>query len=158
MKQIVSVVNDRAILYFVTDEHGDDVRQIAQIVNPGLEVNDIVSLGVNLSDVLRLNGVIPTVASEPIAVPSAPVRRAGGTAPRSWGLTMPMVLADVVDHPGSTSHEIAERLLDEVSHGSLQAVNNVLFRLRAKGSVRYGERQGVRRGGKRGVLRTVTAS
>ena len=52
MRQLVSVVTDESIAYLVHD--GDHTVQIAQVMNVGLGVADVITLGVNLGDVLRL--------------------------------------------------------------------------------------------------------
>ena len=76
MRQLVSVVNDDGIGYFVSD--GDGATQIAHVINPGLDVQDVIRLGVNLSDALRmttlhLNGhtAHAVEAQEPPALPAA---------------------------------------------------------------------------------------
>lgn len=54
MRQLVSVVTDEAISYLIDD--GEGTTQIAKVINTGLEVADVVRLGVNLGEALRLNG------------------------------------------------------------------------------------------------------
>lgn len=61
MRQLVSVVTDDAVLYFVDD--GEATTQIAQIIHTGLDVSDVVRLGTNLCDALQLNGVQTAVAT-----------------------------------------------------------------------------------------------
>ena len=52
MRQLVSVVTDESIAYLVHD--GEHTTQIAQVMNVGLDVQGVITLGVNLGDVLRL--------------------------------------------------------------------------------------------------------
>lgn len=83
MRQLVSVIDGRSLAYFVSD--GDGAEQIAQIVRPEhFGVDDVVRLGVNLSDALALNGIATstktiaaTVKAATPALPPAPAAPGG---------------------------------------------------------------------------------
>lgn len=58
MKQLVSVVTETSVLYLTHDSDSDsaEATQIAQVINPGLGIADVVRLGVTLGQALQLNG------------------------------------------------------------------------------------------------------
>lgn len=55
MRQLISVVTEASVLYLI-DEGDGDTTQIAQVINRGLGIADVVRLGVQLESVLALNG------------------------------------------------------------------------------------------------------
>ena len=170
MRQLVSVVTDEHVSYFVHDDGDDEAQQIAQVINPGFDVAEIVELGASLTTVLHLNGKrpkkaaaltepAPAVAVTPeLTARGTPRRRKASPRRRDWGTTTPGVLADVRAHPDSTTFEIATRLLDDTTQAAQQAINNALHRLRDSGHVIYGERPGVSQHGHQRALRTVRAT
>lgn len=136
MRQLVSVVTEQTVSYYLAAEDSEHVHQVAQIVNTGLEVGDVIDLGANLLTALRLNGkgakalIAPTARtlSQPIPVqpaltPAEPPAKSGqksgqksasgksGQPRMSWGLRKDAVLADVRAHPDTTYREIAKRLI-----------------------------------------------
>lgn len=147
MRQLVSVVTETSVAYYLTEGDSDEVQQVAQVLNTGLAVPDVVELGANLLDALRLNGhrkagvaaTAPTPALPP-APPRqtpAPARKVGrprGPAKRPmrrWGFTKANVLADLRAHPGSTYAEAAERISgspDAAAKGSYGATLSALER------------------------------
>lgn len=62
MRQIVAFVEGETLRYFVSDDGGQEIRQIAEMVNPGLDVRDVLQLGDMLSHALHLNGDAPAPA------------------------------------------------------------------------------------------------
>ncbi len=56
MRQLVSVVTEQTVSYFLAEDGSDQVHQVAQVMNTGLEVGDVIDLGANLLDALKLNG------------------------------------------------------------------------------------------------------
>lgn len=180
MRQLVSVVTDQSVAYFLADETGEHLQQIAQVMNPGLQVPAVVSLGANLTDALGLNGranghrpskAIPAPEApteEPPPRPRAPHgltksgkprKRAAPTQPRrNWNLSMDDVLADLIEHPESTRAESALRLTGDSDHAAQQVVGNHLLRLYQAGEVRRGERDGTTTHGARRTLTTYSAN
>lgn len=127
MRQLVSVVTPESVSYFLAEEGTDTpVQQVAQVLNTGLAVADVIDLGSNLLGALRLNGhksrpraVAPPTqpALEPAPPEPAPVKRTGrpkgipGKRPmQRWGFTGERVLADLRAHPGTTYVDAVDRL------------------------------------------------
>lgn len=188
MRQLVSIVTDNSVAYYLDPGDGEGVSQVAQIINPGLGVNDVIDFGSVVTQVLSLNGngrrrargdrsvgpprqpeLEPETRAQPEPEPEpartkkgTPRKRAAAQTRRDWGLRMDDVLAYVMDHPGAITHEIAADLLGTTEHGALQTINNHLHRLRQAGEVRYGERAvdpgQIKGRGNRRALRTVTAT
>ena len=50
---IVAVIDENLIRYFTSGD--GDAQQIAQLINPGLDVADVIRLGLNLFDALLSN-------------------------------------------------------------------------------------------------------
>ena len=64
MRQLVAIAEGDSLRFF-TSERGK-VTQIAQILNPGFEVRDIIGLGDVLTEALGLNGQSPAPAPAPV--------------------------------------------------------------------------------------------
>ena len=118
MRQLVSVVTDEHVVYVLHD--GDAAVQVAQVVNPGLSVPDVIELGASLAEALRLNGkprrvqraeLPPAPPAEKPTKPKASKRSQAQRTRVSWGLTREQVLDDIRAHPDTTTVEIAVRLL-----------------------------------------------
>jgi hypothetical protein len=145
MRQLVSVVTGESVSYFVSDDD-DTVTQVAQVINPGFGVGEVVELGSSLVDVLRLNGKrkrvseLPTPAREiepaPKPVEPAPKRARRNIMP-SRGEVAERKTATVEyvrAHPDCDSNAIAD-LLDVPPH----VAASVLARLVAAGELRRSE-------------------
>jgi hypothetical protein len=120
MRQLVSVVTDDSVRYFVQD--GDNVQQIAQLLNPGLDVPAVIELGDVLTSALRLNGnrspksgrELPAAPEPAVRVEAAPSKRTKRVETRTrWGVSGFDVLDDVRAHPGTTVAEIVGRIYPE---------------------------------------------
>ena len=135
MRQLVSVVTDQTVSYFLQDEDPEaPVLQVAQVLNMGLDVPEVLDLGANLVQSLKLNGrgararaqiAAPAPRAmkpatqpelEPVK-PEPPARNRGGRPKgpakrpmRRWGFTREAVLADLRAHPGTTYVEAALRI------------------------------------------------
>lgn len=128
MRQLVSVIADGSVRYFVHD--GDRVRQIAEIVDPGADVTTVIEIGVSLAALYESrNGDKPKPKPAPAAA-SPPARPAGKRPMRRWGASQDAVLADLRAHPGSSVAEIATRVTGSDEHGARQTVNATLGVLR----------------------------
>lgn len=157
MRQLVSVVSDTHVAYFVQD--GDDVRQIAHVVNPGFAVPEVIELGVQLQGALRINGTTIKRSPSPTALPAAqstqttqvpapPERAAEASAQRAqtrtrqqqgqrgrveWGLSQAKVLDDLRAHPGTTRTDIAERLTGSRASKAVGSVTTHVAALKIAG-------------------------
>jgi hypothetical protein len=99
MRQLVHVVTDSGIGVYLAD--GDEpVTQLAQMINPGLDVDEVVRLGLTLGDVLvaapapppRKPKAIKAAAAKPTNGHKSLGRpRRDGTANASWGFTQAAV-------------------------------------------------------------------
>ena len=80
MRQLVSIITDTSLSYFVHETDDDTTTQIAQLITPEpLDVPAVITLGVNLIDALKLNGKRTTRAAiAPPVVESTPERRENG--------------------------------------------------------------------------------
>jgi len=109
VRQRVAIAEGDSLRFF-TSERGK-VTQIAQILNPGFEVRDIIGLGDVLTEALGLNGQSPAPAPAPVkrqaeAPKQLPPKRRV-TRPRP--LDIEHVVAWLRDgHEGSTLREIAK--------------------------------------------------
>ena len=142
MKQLVSVVTDDAVAYFVHD--GDEALQIARLINPGLDVAAVLELGTSLAHVLRVDGRRPLsrrpVEAPAIAPPATPdveakrARRAEAQRTHTqWGISRNAVLDDLRHHPGATYSEIAHRLTKSRDPKAVQTVSATVHDLRRHG-------------------------
>lgn len=133
MRQLVSVVTEETVSYYLADDGGDDeVVKVAQVLNDGLGVPEVIDLGANLVAALRLNGhrrkSVTAPAAKPLPEPAKPAKPAQAKPaqakrPRvSWGLTGDRVLADIRAHPGTTFAEIAQRLTGSDDRRAVQSV------------------------------------
>ena len=114
MKQLVSVVDEAAIRYYVHD--GEDTKQIATIANPGLEIDAVLELGVGLGKLFELNGyakpepvaevVPPKVKAVAKKSAPAPVKRAY----TRWTLTIEQIADYVKLHPGLLVVDVANQI------------------------------------------------
>lgn len=148
MKQLVAFVEGDTLRYFMSE--GDKVTQVAQVVNPGFNVRDVVQLGNMLAEALWLNGDRPATdsATETAAErkrrlnrenyhrnktkpqSAAPARRGrppgGGLSPR---VTFEQMLEYIREHPGVRPSELGAALMpDEDSKVRNRTIGN---RLRA---------------------------
>jgi hypothetical protein len=138
MRQLVHVVTESGIGVYVAEADGSPISQLAQLVNPGLDVDEIVRIGLTLGDVLA---PVPVAAPPPKRVKAikaaAPKTnghsqglgrpRADGTPNMRWGFTQaavydalrargPMGVADMVQAFG----------YDPSEKRAMQAMNTAL--------------------------------
>jgi hypothetical protein len=131
MRQLVSVVTDEHVRYFVTDE-GEEIEQIAQLVNRGLDVEAVVQLGTSLSDVLRLNGHKRKAVKPAAVVPELPPAPAPRRRVRSYhDLTRGEVIDYITAHPGCRAREMADVLLPGIGKLGRHTVSNRLIAILA---------------------------
>lgn len=139
MRQLVSVVTEQTVHYFLAEEGSDEVQQVASVLNTGLQVPDVIDLGSNLLEALHLNGhskgrkAVAAPAPTPALPPArpAPVKAAArkpGRPPgpqkrpmRRWGFGQDTVLADLRAHPGTTYREACLRIAGSEEAGALTA-------------------------------------
>lgn len=158
MRQLVSVVTDSTVSYYLAEEDSDEVTQVAQVYNPGLAVPEVIDLGANLLEALRLNGhksrpravkAAPTPALPPAPAPEpvkAAAKRVQSRQPRvSWGLDSQAVLQDLRLHPGTTYPEITHRLIRTDDARAIQSVTAHIHALRRRGHKIQVDYEGVRR-------------
>lgn len=162
VRQIVAVVQPDTVSWYVT-EGDDEAHQLAQVVNNGLSVRDVIGLGAMFVEALGVGGKTRKVTSPPRAIGPAPgeqqttAKPKGKTAsgkrrqrsadklPRkTWGLSAAQVLDHLREYPDSTTGEIVTRLLpDDVRDPrASKIVNNYLWRLQQEGQVEYGQKPG----------------
>jgi hypothetical protein len=172
VRQLVSVVTDDAVRYFVQD--GEHVQQIAQLLNPGLDVPAVIELGDVLTSALRLNGSkstkrgreLPAAPEPAVRVEAAPRRQmtrpGGDTVPvdsggrHKWGVTALQIAADVRAHPGTTVREITERLYTETTPASVGACSAHVSLLTGRGAVRVEQRESETAVGRRTIRRVYS--
>lgn len=161
MRQLVSVVTDEAVRYFVQD--GDDVQQIAQTINPGFDVPAVIELGSTLSSALRLDS--PPKRSKPERTEIAPARsapavaqpRASGALPKrstrkgyptaaSIAERRARVVAHLLDNPNRTVRQISSALYGTQRADMLSSTGYDLTVLTKRGKI-------VRHDGDDGLLR-----
>ena len=70
VRQLISVVTESSVLFLTHDGEGEAV-QIAQVVNSGMGVADVIALGVTLEQALHLNGRAVTRREPCAALPPA---------------------------------------------------------------------------------------
>lgn len=137
MRQLVTVVRDGHLLLFTHD--GDDVQQVAQLVDPGLDVRDVVGLGVTLGALYEPK---PTSSPKPArTLPAASGDEGGTTAsskpkraqPIASGIDTAELLAWIGAHPLSTSAQIAAGL--GLTQHARKALDMRLWKLRTEGKV-----------------------
>lgn len=157
MRQLVSVLTDTGVSYFTADENGD-AQQVAQLINPGFAVPDVVELGLQLTDVLRLNGhsttgrqvkALPgrtTTAKASLEAPAAkrrkaaaapvkaaPVKAAGKPrrAYQTRGTSLTTTREYLRTHPQARVAEIARALIgtdDKSTRAAISAQLGVLWK------------------------------
>lgn len=114
----MAFVEGETLRYFVSED-GDQVTQVAQMVNPGLDVRDVLQLGNVLAHALRLNGDKPK--RQPRAAPPElpPERPRRGRPPAGVGLLYNVTVEDIIGyvrkHPGSRPSEIAAALMPRLA-------------------------------------------
>lgn len=110
MRQLVSVVNEDHVLYFVHD--GDEVEQVATVKNPGLDVRDVIGLGTTLAALYQPPTPAPVVRAvsngHARALPAP--RQRPERKPRPYFATSNLV-AIVRGHPRSTARQITQMAL-----------------------------------------------
>ena len=110
----MTVVRDGAVLVFTHD--GDDVEQVAQLVDPGLAVRDVVALGVTIGQLYERKPkrapeparTLPTASDASSAAQTTPKRTRAPHTPS--GIVDAELFAYIDAHPGCTAHEIAAGL------------------------------------------------
>lgn len=136
MRQLVSVVTEETVSYFLTDVEGTEAKQVAQVLNPGFMVGDVIETGVVLTQVLRLNGKAPKIkalgpapAPELPPAPPAPEREKKRPGIRVSRLTLDHIVDYVADHPGCRTGDIVAGLQVWQDAGTKpgQAVSNRLL-------------------------------
>lgn len=112
--------------YFVSDG-GDGVTQIAQLLNPGLDVREVVQLGNVLGHALRLNG---TVAA-PVERPTLPPGQAVPPKPRGEGSIGDEVLTALRQRPDCRAAELSEFMFGDRRERAV--IQSALQRLEGRG-------------------------
>lgn len=135
MRQLIAVAEGDTLRYFLSTD-GESIAQVAQVLNPGLDVADVLRLGNVLTEALRLNGHQPAVATAATPLPPAPMpkrrrpfRNADHRAP-----TLEEIFAFIRDHGGCTTGEIAAALVP-VPLGNtkpVQTINNRIISYRKR--------------------------
>lgn len=115
MRQLVAFVEGDTLRYFVSED-GEQVRQVAEVINPGFDVRDVLQLGNVLSEALRLNGHRPPKRQPAVALPPAPPKPAASKRrrpPGSYSINIDIddVIAAVRRQPGRTGAELGAELL-----------------------------------------------
>lgn len=131
MRHLVSVVTDQHVSYFVSD--GDEVEQMAQVANRGLDVRGVIRLGDVLVEALGLNGhkvaarrQPALVADAPPRLPPAPSRK--GQAPYPY--TINKIIEFVDAHPEGVSYaDLWEALLP--TFDKRKAIAAMAFKIKA---------------------------
>lgn len=153
MRQLVCVVTDDAVRYLIQEDGSDEVTQIAQVVNSGLTVTQVIELGASLSVTLNSHRRKAKPATTPVA--PAPAQQ---PSPRSvaqkhrkqWGLKGDMVAEVLAKHPeGMFVEEIATALINDASTGARQATAAHLQILLKTGRAIRQPEQGVNQYGQR---------
>lgn len=124
MRQLVSVVSDGRVRYFIHD--GDDVRQIAEITDPGADVATVIEIGVSLAALHgRRNGDQPKAkrrrppgkksAPAPTSPESVPAKKRG-RLPGSARVDIDIneIIGAVRRQPGRTGAELGAELLPTI--------------------------------------------
>lgn len=140
MRQLVSVVDPDQIRYFVHED--DDVTQVAQILNPGLGVRDVIELGTMLGGLYErpraVNGHGPdhraVAAPAPAALPAQGYRPGEGTQRAA-------ILDYIAAHPG----QVAAEITDGLNGPSRQVIHAELANLRKAGLITFTGNRGERR-------------
>lgn len=138
MRQLVSVVADGRVRYFIHD--GDDVRQIAEITDPGTNVATVIEIGVSLGALYeRRNGAgaQPAKRAKPAPAAKSSTPRTTSTPGKRpttrWGASRDRVLADLRSHPDTSYVEIAERVAGSGEHRARGTVTATIGDLRKSG-------------------------
>jgi hypothetical protein len=147
MRQLVSVVADGSLRYYLHETGGPAV-QVAQLVDPGVDVDSVIDIGVSLGSLyakLPINGhdQVAEVEAPPVkavkaskrALPSPPKEPPTVYADPSK-LTTEAIVAYIGEHPGVRTSMIAADLLPgRVRPGGTkprQSIDNRLRTLVAK--------------------------
>lgn len=156
MRQLVTIVRDGQLLLFTQD--GDDVQQVAQLVDPGLDVRDVVGLGVTLGALYEPKRRPAPARSLPPAPEAKSTTKSAQGVRRGYtptGITDAQTLAAVAAHPGSTPQQLAVILLGvAATQGAKDAIVTRLWKLAKNGSVRSERVPGINAAGAK-ALRTI---
>jgi hypothetical protein len=137
MRQLVAIVRDGHVRYLVHDSTDESARQIAQVVDEGLSVPDIVEIGTALASTLRTPARLHPATERPAPIaPAPPVKSKRKLVRKQWGVTGLEIVADIREHEGTTVREIAERLYPDTSKGAVSACSAHISDLVRKGRVR----------------------
>lgn len=139
MRQLVSVVQETGVAWFLTDEAGEAATQIAQTINPGWGVGDVVEVGVQLTDMLRLNGkhrpkpppAVETPPAPALPEPAPSARRYGKRRGPNmeWGFTRGAVLTTVQSLGSCLVEDVVQAFGHPVTVQSKGACNQALMAL-----------------------------
>jgi hypothetical protein len=134
MRQLVSVVSDGSLRYFLHD--GGEAVQVAQLVDPGVDVPMVVEIGVSLGALyakLPVNGKEVAPVKAAVSLPAAPAPKEGRKyQPRmrkttQHSLTIDEIIAYVAEHPGVSHSALASALAPHLeNHKRRQLVDNRL--------------------------------
>lgn len=120
MRQLVSVVSDGALRYFLHD--GGEAIQVAQLVDPGVDVGAVIEIGVSLGSLyskMPVDGLVggqvkpakpaKEVAPAPAALPPSPPEPKVKYA--RTNVTVEEIIDYITKHPGVRTTMIAAELM-----------------------------------------------